>query len=81
MPEIGNPYSDPRDKSPGELREEWASTLRQALELFLGIYMTNKETEAVSTIVGLVMREAGRKGVDLHASPTEVLKKVMEIVK
>ena len=57
-----NPYLDEREKSDGELAQEYASLFLMASLLF-DITLTDREKEAVPVLIGAIMRE--RKKVDL----------------
>lgn len=57
-----NPYLETREKSQGELAQEYASLLSMA-SLFLGLSFTDTEKRAFAVCIGALMRE--RKKVDL----------------
>ena len=57
-----NPYIETREKSPGELAQEWAALLNMASLLF-GLSFTDSEKRAVAVVIGAVMRE--RHKIDL----------------
>ena len=59
---IPNPYAEEREKSPGELAQEWAALFTMA-SLFFGLSFTAREKAAIPIVVGALMRE--RKKVDL----------------
>ena len=62
MPEFPNPYLEEREKSQGELAQEYASLLNMA-SLFFGLSFTDREKDAIPVVIGAIMRE--RKKVDL----------------
>lgn len=57
-----NPYLEPREKSQGELAQEYAALIAMASFLF-GLSLTETEKAAIPILVGAVLRE--RKKVDL----------------
>ena len=65
-----NPYLETREKSPGELSQEYASLVAMA-SLFFGITLTETEKAALPILVGAFLRE--RKKVDL-AKAADMLK-------
>ena len=63
MTEIPNPYQEGRNKSPGELAQEYDSLMQMAFLLF-GVTLTEREKAAVPVLVGAFMRE--RHKIDLQ---------------
>ena len=62
MTEFPNPYLEPREKSPGELAQEYASLFQMA-SLFFGLEFTERERDAIQAVIGAIMRE--RHKVDI----------------
>lgn len=60
---IPNPYLEERDKSQGEVAQEWASLFLMA-SVFFGISLTDREKAAVPVLIGALLRE--RNKVDLE---------------
>lgn len=65
-----NPYLETREKSQGELAQEYAAMFNMA-SLFFGLEFTDTEKRAFAVCIGAVLRE--RKKVDLP--------KLIEVVK
>ena len=57
-----NPYLEERDKSQGELAQEYAAMFNLALTFF-GLTFTDREKGAIPIVIGALMRE--RHKVDL----------------
>ena len=51
-----NPYLEERDKSQGELAQEYAALFNMAL-IFFGLTFTDREKEAIPVVIGALMRE------------------------
>lgn len=73
MGEFTNPYTETREKSPGELVQEYASLFKMA-SLFFGLSFTEREQEAIPVVIGAVMRES--KKVDI----VEVMKTLQRFI-
>ena len=56
-----NPYAEPREKSKGELTQEWAELFKMA-SLFFGLTFTDKEKAAIPIVIGALLREGHKIG-------------------
>jgi hypothetical protein len=69
--EFPNHYQEKREKSQGELTQEYAALIEMATFL-IGARLTDKEKAAVPIVIGAFMRE--RKNIDLGPL-TDLLKR------
>jgi hypothetical protein len=73
LSEFPNPYIATREKSQGELTQEYASLFNMASLLF-GLSFTDTEKRAAAVVIGAVMRE--RKKIDF-AQVADLLKRFL----
>jgi hypothetical protein len=62
MAEFPNPYAEEREKSPGELTQEYAELFKMA-SLLLGLEFTDREKAAIPVVIGAVLRESKKRGI------------------
>ena len=62
MADFPNPYFEERDKSQGELAQEYAAMFNMAL-IYFDLDFTDREREAIPIVAGALMRE--RHKIDL----------------
>ena len=58
-----NPYQEDRAPSPGELDQMYAGFFSMAA-LFFGLEFTDREKEAIPVVIGAIMRERHKVGLD-----------------